>query len=1106
MRVKTSTPTDVHGRASLEAHRDVERDGGPVRDGVHLPHLEGHRLAHVEGLLHEGLDGVAPLVQPARVRVHLDGVGREERRIGVGVPRADDGGVAGHGLAELGGGGHDGTLTGAGPPGRMGVPTLACRTRRAQNPRLLMIGNAHIDPMWIWAWDEGMHEVIQTFRAAADRLEEDPDLTFTASSASYYRWVMETSPELFARIRVLVADGRWIVTGSQWVEPDCNLAAGESVCRQLLYGQRFLAEHLGVTARIGYNVDSFGHAGSLPQLLAAAGIGAYVFMRPGPDEKDLPSPAFRWRGTDGTELPAYRIPIDYSTPSWAEEKALRTRAAELLARSGELGIPLMGFFGVGDHGGGPTRLAMATVHALAAEDGGAVAFGDPAAYFEILEGSPGLLDALPVVEGELQWHAVGCYSVHADLKLANTRAEDALVAAEAFTEMCRLLTGDAPDVRLELAAAWEGVLFAQFHDALGGTCTDGATEAVRALLVSGAARAEQLAVRALHRLAEQVDTWFDGAEAGEGIESAVTGLPVPMLVCNPHSWAVTGSVSLPHAIAVATDAEGRRVTVQQVASGEVTYSPTRGLLQVSVPPLGYRRYWLHVLDPEQGAPAGGAVAAARAGDDAVLTNGRLRLRAWTWTPVCWPVRRVRVATWRLAPSSWRVVSARSWSRTTATPGRTASPATTDPEEAGRLLSVDVVEQMQVARHRAQRLVVRRREDEGRPGGLPRRWPRRRRGAPRRRLARGALRAQARRPLALDQPSSTAGAPYGSVGRPCTGHEEPMLHWVDLSGAAAGWGVACLTEGAGGYDALDATLRLTVLRSPRVADHGRGWGAGDAVGYPFTDQGRHRARYALVPHAGPAAGADLPRRAAEHRVTLPVVLDTWHRGPLGPEGSAVHLEGEGVLLPVLKRAEDGGGTVARLWEVAGSRRRVRLSLGAYRRSFAVRLGGRAPAPRGADRLRARREPHGLADRGHPRARRAASGRCRLSRAPGPPSRARHRPAPGRGGALAPGPHRRGGRDRLRRGQRRQRGRRRAHRGRADEGHGASAPPRRLRAGLVAGPRTELHDGRGRLPGRPPRRRAPRRLPDQPVRPPVGHRQRHRGRHGHGPAAARLRPAR
>ena len=188
-----------------------------------------------------------------------------------------------------------------------------------------MVGNAHIDPMWIWDWDEGMHEVLQTFRAAVERLDEDPGLRFTASSASYYRWVMDTAPDLFARIRELVRAGRWVVTGGQWVEPDCNLPSGESVCRQFLYGQRFLAEHLGVTATVGYNVDSFGHSGTLPQLLAASGLGSYVFMRPGPDEKAIASPAFRWRGTDGTEVPAYRIPYDYSTRGGHEDEVIRKR-------------------------------------------------------------------------------------------------------------------------------------------------------------------------------------------------------------------------------------------------------------------------------------------------------------------------------------------------------------------------------------------------------------------------------------------------------------------------------------------------------------------------------------------------------------------------------------------------------------------------------------------------------------------------------------------------------------------------------------------------------------------------------------------------------------
>ena len=286
-----------------------------------------------------------------------------------------------------------------------------------------------------------MHEVLQTFRAAVERLDEDPDLRFAASSASYYRWVKETSPDLFARIGDLVRDGRWVITGGQWVEPDCNLPSGESVCRQFLYGQRFLAEHLGVTATVGYNVDSFGHSGTLPQLLAASGLGSYVFMRPGPDEKPIASPAFRWRGTDGTDVAAYRIPYDYSTRGGPEDEVIRKRAGELLARSAELGIPLMAFFGVGDHGGGPTRLALRTIHALADEHGGAVAFGDPASYFRALEHAPGGARELPTVSGELQWHAVGCYSARADLKLANGRAEDALGGAEILNEVCRLLTG-----------------------------------------------------------------------------------------------------------------------------------------------------------------------------------------------------------------------------------------------------------------------------------------------------------------------------------------------------------------------------------------------------------------------------------------------------------------------------------------------------------------------------------------------------------------------------------------------------------------------------------------------------------------------------------------
>src|SRR5918911_5102085 len=134
--------------------------------------------------------------------------------------------------------------------------------------RLLhMIGNAHIDPVWLWQWQEGYQEVRATFQSAIERMEEYPEFVFTCDSVCYLHWIEESDPELFERIRERVADGRWQVVGGWWVEPDCNIPGGESFVRQALYGQRYLQQKFGVTATTGANLDSFGHNATLPQIL-----------------------------------------------------------------------------------------------------------------------------------------------------------------------------------------------------------------------------------------------------------------------------------------------------------------------------------------------------------------------------------------------------------------------------------------------------------------------------------------------------------------------------------------------------------------------------------------------------------------------------------------------------------------------------------------------------------------------------------------------------------------------------------------------------------------------------------------------------------------------
>jgi alpha-mannosidase len=180
-----------------------------------------------------------------------------------------------------------------------------------------MVGNAHIDPVWLWQWQEGFQEIKATFRSALDRMNEYDEWIFTCSSAAFYEWVEQNDPAIFNEVRSRVAEGRWVLAGGWWVQSDCNLPCGESFVRQALLGQRYFVRTFGKIARTGYNVDSFGHHGMLPQILQKSGCDNYVFMRPMPSEKALPARVFHWQSSDGSSVKAFRIPYEYCT--WPKE-------------------------------------------------------------------------------------------------------------------------------------------------------------------------------------------------------------------------------------------------------------------------------------------------------------------------------------------------------------------------------------------------------------------------------------------------------------------------------------------------------------------------------------------------------------------------------------------------------------------------------------------------------------------------------------------------------------------------------------------------------------------------------------------------------------------
>ena len=181
--------------------------------------------------------------------------------------------------------------------------------------KIHLIGNAHLDPVWLWRWQEGYSEVLATFRSALDRINEFDDFVFTSAAAIYYEWVEETDPKMFEEIKQRVSEGKWVIVGGWLIQPDCNMPSGESFARHSLYGQGYFKEKFGVTAKVGYNVDSFGHSATLPQILKKSGMDSYVFMRPNEWEKEyeFKKNTFVWVSPDGSKVKTYRIPEAYGS-------------------------------------------------------------------------------------------------------------------------------------------------------------------------------------------------------------------------------------------------------------------------------------------------------------------------------------------------------------------------------------------------------------------------------------------------------------------------------------------------------------------------------------------------------------------------------------------------------------------------------------------------------------------------------------------------------------------------------------------------------------------------------------------------------------------------
>jgi alpha-mannosidase len=794
------------------------------------------------------------------------------------------------------------------------------------------VGYAHLDPVYMWRWQEGVAEGRATLRAAVNLLREHPGAKFMTTTAWLFRQVAAVDPELIAEVRELVRAGRWDLAGGMWVEADVNVPGGESLVRQVLLGQRTFLELFGVRAGAGANPDSFGHCEGLPQILRRAGMDGYVFMRPFRPDRPIPGGAFLWEGPDGSRVRACRLPTYGSGPEGLGPAFAR---AEQKLKDGE--SPVLLFYGVGNHGGGPTRENIRAVEAYAAdhpEHG--VRFSGLAEFFAAAGESE-----LPVRDGGLLHWGRGCYSNRSEMKALCRQAEIALTNAERLGACVETLCGRRVDPG-RLREGWERLLFNQFHDIISGTSIRESARDDRDAFGLALTVAEEEYDAARGVLASMADTGGDRPEvhtySGPDRHLEYAG-GVPLVLVNHQCWDYSGPVEVElhdwrGEPAACVDPEGGECPVQIGPGSGYPGSLLRRQLatfNARIPAGGFAVYTVHrrtAQEPREPVGAGGAALE----NDLVKVSldpgsgcidgiedraGELRLD--------FSGRGNDLVVMADASDTWGINA----------DGRDAGGFS---EQSGRftLRAIHVQEQGPV---RAT-LRISREFDASRAEQFVTLFA----GSPVVRVRTRLFWNEPKCVLKASFPVALAGAgvwaeiPAGASDRGTAGGEWPCQRWVDVGGELEGrsCGLALVNDSKQAYDFEGGCLRLTLVRSPNWAFMYNNQELPDRH-YRVQDLGYHEFTYWLRLHPGDWREAHVPQLAETLNNPPAVLPEHCHSGKLGRSGAMLRSSAPNVTVGALKRSEDGRRWILRTFETEGREADVTVNWEAAGMSVDFRTG-------------------------------------------------------------------------------------------------------------------------------------------------------------------------
>jgi alpha-mannosidase len=799
--------------------------------------------------------------------------------------------------------------------------TLSMLRPKLQTLTVDAVGHSHIDAAWRWPWTETVDVVKNTFGTALQLMTEYPGYRYAQSDVQYDAFLEKKYPALFDGIKARVNDGRWDLVGGMWAEPDLNEPDGETMVRQLLIGKRYMLEHFGKDTRIGWNVDSFGYSWQLPQIYKKSGVDFFVTQKLNWNETNrLPLKLFWWQSPDGSSVLTY-FPMSYNGTTDPLEMAKELANDRPFAPGLN---EVMHIYGVGDHGGGPTRIQLDSAHQWIASDPVAprVVMSSPDEFFASVakkvsspEQSPvwnyktfaAHETQLPAARGDgisvpvwndelyLETHR-GTYTTQATLKQSMRNSEEWLLDAEKLSSISWVLGSNAYP-QSDLNEAWKKALFNTNHDLAAGSGVGVIYADAQTDYDAVHATTQTAAEQATGWIAEHADTRVDDPKH----ESS-------LIVFNTLAWPrdglLTATVQLPSLDAKGgirvRDAVGHSVPVQ-VISADPTTASYKLLLKLSqVPAMGYEV--LHVSNGPGDAPGDLQV------NGTALENSLLRVvidpltgcithlisRSSGFDSIADGGCGNQLQTFVDEPKKYDA-----WNIDADALDKMAPIQDVD--------SIQVVDRgplrasVQIVRHWGhshfvQTIVLY--ADIGRVD-IENDFDWHETHI----LLKAAL------PLRASSNEAAFEIPYGVIVRPTTRnnsieqakYEVPALRWADLGDGEHG--LSLINSSKYGYDATANLLRLSLLRSSLYPD-------------PNADRGRQQFVYSLYPHDGTWQTAMSERRGYEFNYSLTALQEPQHEGTFGTEHSFLQVNDPSIILTAVKKSEDGNALILRAYDWSG----------------------------------------------------------------------------------------------------------------------------------------------------------------------------------------------